>query len=171
MRITSAGDLLVGTTTTRANAGDVQVSKGISFPATQSAQSDANTLDDYEEGTWTATLTPLTSGSITLSASTCAYTKVGRLVTVTGQINTNAASSPLGRLRLGGLPFTSASGTQFESVATIRVVGGVAIIAIDAVVANAGSYIDIYPAGTSTDTYASNINASTSVVFSATYFV
>jgi hypothetical protein len=26
---------------------------GISFPATQSASSDANTLDDYEEGTWT----------------------------------------------------------------------------------------------------------------------
>jgi hypothetical protein len=28
---------------------------GISFPATQSASSDANTLDDYEEGTWTPT--------------------------------------------------------------------------------------------------------------------
>lgn len=30
---------------------------GIKFPATQSASSDANTLDDYEEGTWTPTLT------------------------------------------------------------------------------------------------------------------
>ena len=28
---------------------------GIAFPATQSASSDANTLDDYEEGTWTPT--------------------------------------------------------------------------------------------------------------------
>ena len=29
---------------------------GIAFPATQNASSDANTLDDYEEGTWTPTL-------------------------------------------------------------------------------------------------------------------
>jgi hypothetical protein len=128
-------------------------------------------LDDYEEGTFTATLSPLTSGSITLAAATCTYTKIGRSVTVTGQINTSGTSTPLGRLRIGGMPFQSGSGTQFESLATIRVNGGNAIIAIDALVANAGSFIDIYPAGTLTDTYASNINGSTSVIFSATYFV
>ena len=32
---------------------------GITFPATQSASSDANTLDDYEEGTWNPTYTNL----------------------------------------------------------------------------------------------------------------
>jgi hypothetical protein len=34
---------------------------GISFPATQSASSDANTLDDYEEGTWTPTVNNMTT--------------------------------------------------------------------------------------------------------------
>jgi len=34
---------------------------GITFPATQSASTDANTLDDYEEGTWT----PVVVGSST----------------------------------------------------------------------------------------------------------
>jgi hypothetical protein len=51
---------------------------GISFPATQSASSDANTLDDYEEGTWTGTLT----GTAGLNPSTAVtgtgkYTKIG----------------------------------------------------------------------------------------------
>jgi hypothetical protein len=51
---------------------------GITFPATQSASSDANTLDDYEEGTWTPTASNFTvSGTSTLSG---AYTKIGRVV-------------------------------------------------------------------------------------------
>ena len=141
----------------------------IKFPATQNASADANTLDEYEEGTWTGSLVPLTSGSITLSAATCSYTKVGRLTTVTGQLNTSAVSTPLGRLRLQTLPFAAASGTQFESTATLRISGAASVLAVDADLANAGSFIDIYPAGTTTDTYASNITASTSVIFSATY--
>ena len=50
---------------------------GIKFPATQAPSSDANTLDDYEEGTWT----PGGFG-ITFSSATGKYTKVGNLVTV-----------------------------------------------------------------------------------------
>jgi hypothetical protein len=143
---------------------------GITFPATQSASSNANTLDDYEEGTWTASLVPLTSGSITLSAATGSYTKIGRQVTVTGQFNTSAVSTPLGRLRISGMPFTTGSGTQFESRAVVSVVGGVSIIAIDSWIPSGGAFIDIYPVGTTTDSYASNIDASTSVYISATYF-
>jgi hypothetical protein len=78
MQIDSSGNLLVGITSARANAGDVQVSKGISFPATQSAQSDANTLDDYEEGTYTPTQSNFTvTGTPTITG---AYTKIGRVV-------------------------------------------------------------------------------------------
>jgi hypothetical protein len=47
----------------------------IKFPATQNASSDANTLDDYEEGTWTP------SGiGCTFSSSSGKYTKIGRCV-------------------------------------------------------------------------------------------
>jgi hypothetical protein len=46
---------------------------GITFPATQSASSDANTLDDYEEGTWTPTFNNLG----TVSNVTASYIKVG----------------------------------------------------------------------------------------------
>jgi hypothetical protein len=69
----------------------------------------SESLDWYEEGTWTPTLTPNTSGSITIASPTNSlnYTRIGRLVTLTGRINVSSVSSPLGLLILGGFPFTS----------------------------------------------------------------
>jgi hypothetical protein len=57
---------------------------GIAFPATQVAVADANTLDDYEEGTFTGTLT----GCTTSPTYSFRYVKVGGMVT----IRINAAS-------------------------------------------------------------------------------
>jgi hypothetical protein len=54
---------------------------GITFPATQAASSDPNTLDDYEEGTWTPAITGLTLGNA--SGQNFSYTKIGNVVTVT----------------------------------------------------------------------------------------
>jgi len=52
-----------------------QTGTGITFPATQSASSNANTLDDYEEGTFTPTAANFTIvGTATFSGS---YTKIG----------------------------------------------------------------------------------------------
>lgn len=87
---------------------------GVSFPATQSASSDANTLDDYEEGTYTMTWTPGTSGSITLSNSTANYTKIGRVVIVNTYVNVGSVSSPVGTLNIS-IPFTSASSNSSRS--------------------------------------------------------
>jgi hypothetical protein len=88
---------------------------GITFPATQSASSDANTLDDYEEGTWT----PTAGSSLTVSgtfSSTGRYTKVGRLVTVSGTISaTTSLTLTANQQVIAGLPFSntadSAGGT------------------------------------------------------------
>jgi hypothetical protein len=77
---------------------------GITFPATQSASSDANTLDDYEEGTWT----PNVGGNATYQATNYGrYTKIGNIVTIQFRIaiNTIGTGSP-GSLQ--GLPFASA---------------------------------------------------------------
>ena len=65
----------------------------------------ANTLDDYEEGTWTIALTPL-GGSIALSDAAGTYTKVGRQVTVCARANVSSVSSPSSLLTITGLPFT-----------------------------------------------------------------
>lgn len=77
--IKTAGTISVGGATPSTSG------TGITFPATQSASSDGNTLDDYEEGTWTTSFTYSNASAATLSAAR--YTKVGRLVTLSGKIS------------------------------------------------------------------------------------
>jgi hypothetical protein len=92
---------------------------GITFPATQSASSDANTLDDYEEGTFTPTaFGGTTAGSTTYSAQYGFYTKVGRLVTVSFRVAYSALTGT-GALKLGGLPFASGSSGNNFSIGTV----------------------------------------------------
>ena len=76
----------------------------------------ANKLDDFEEGEYTVTFTPSNSGSITLNSgiSICRYTKIGRLVTITGRVNISSISSPSGDIRVS-LPFTVSSGNTHQS--------------------------------------------------------
>jgi hypothetical protein len=79
---------------------------GIQFNGDTAA---ANALDDYEEGTFTATITPATSGTITSGATftTWTYTKIGRQVTINGVFVISSVASPVGaNVVIGGLPFT-----------------------------------------------------------------
>ena len=78
---------------------------GIAFPATQSASSDANTLDDYEEGTWT--VTDGSGAGLTFSTSTATYTKIGSMVYFAFDITYPSTASSAGAKVL--LPFTVAS--------------------------------------------------------------
>ena len=81
---------------------------GIVFPATQSASSNANTLDDYEEGTFTPTFGGSVSDpTVSYSTQIGTYTKVGRVVTATINLNPSSYSGGSGNLYLKGLPFTS----------------------------------------------------------------
>jgi len=75
---------------------------GITFPATQSASSDANTLDDYEEGTWTPA-----GGSLTNNA-TATYTKVGRIVYANFDISFPGGGA-VAQAQVSGMPFTALS--------------------------------------------------------------
>jgi len=112
-RITAAGELLVGKTSATSNGGVVQVSNGITFPATQSACSDANTLDDYEEGTWTPVLSGSgTAGTYELESIYANYTKIGRQVTLTCYFNLRAAGitgGGTGYAIITGVPFAKAA--------------------------------------------------------------
>lgn len=102
----STGNLVIGTS-----------GKGIDFSVTASGSGTMTSelLADYEEGTWTPTLTPATSGTITVnSPNLCAYTKIGRVVTVNGLIDTASVSAPVGAsVTFNNLPYSSnATGTQ-----------------------------------------------------------
>jgi len=79
---------------------------GITFPATQAASSDANTLDDYEEGNWTPDLTFGNANTgVTYAVRTGRYVKVGRLVTLQGYVSLTSKGSATGFARMAGLPF------------------------------------------------------------------
>jgi len=88
---------------------------GITFPATQDASSNANTLDDYEEGTWTPVWTTDATGFGSINYNTAGtfgiYTKIGDTVYVTGGIATDtfAVGSASGNVQVGGLPYTANS--------------------------------------------------------------
>lgn len=81
---------------------------GISFPATQSLSSDANTLDDYEEGTWTPNVYNSGSSS-TFTGKVGYYRKVGSLVTCWFTCDYGNTGTSGTALVLSGLPFTIGS--------------------------------------------------------------
>ena len=85
-----SGDLLFGTS-----------AKGVNLGVT--SNTDGNTLDDYEEGTWSPTHT---GGSGTGSFSGAEYTKVGRKVHI---VFSFAFSSGGGDMQIGNLPFTASN--------------------------------------------------------------
>ena len=80
----------------------------IKFPATQNPSSDANTLDDYEEGTWTPLLRfGGASVGMTYSTQLGQYTKVGKLCHIQGNITLSAKGSSTGAASIAGLPFAA----------------------------------------------------------------
>jgi hypothetical protein len=91
--VTSLG---VGSTTPSASGA------GIAFPATQSASSDVNTLDDYEEGSWTPSL----GGTATYNFTNSTYTKIGRQVTVVCYLDVSVIGTGSTSV-ISGLPFSS----------------------------------------------------------------
>jgi hypothetical protein len=107
MRIDASGQVGIGLTPTSRNNTRLQIVDGIGFPATQVASSDPNTLDDYEEGTFDFGL--VFSGDptgVTFATRQGKYTKIGNMVTVTGNISLTNKGSTAGSATLTGLPFT-----------------------------------------------------------------
>tara|TARA_R110002126_G_scaffold174521_1_gene323104 strand:+ start:689 stop:1648 length:960 start_codon:yes stop_codon:yes gene_type:complete len=80
---------------------------GLAFPATAVAVADANTLDDYEEGTWTPSFAGSTTNpTVTYASQSGSYTKIGRQVTVSFELGTSAQTGGVGTVQIAGLPFT-----------------------------------------------------------------
>ena len=96
--ISSTGD----TTITSGDIVFATADKGICLGVT--SNTDANTLDDYEEGTWTASLVGTTTGS--LGNATGVYTKIGNVVYFGWYSESAVMSSSTGSASITGLPFT-----------------------------------------------------------------
>ena len=145
---------------------DSQSGAGITFPATQSASSNANTLDDYEEGTWTPSL----GGTATYTTQSGTYTKIGRQVTVSCKLQVNAIGTGT-TTTFTGLPFTSANADYFgtaywhtSATALVYLAGGIN---------PSSTTVTLYGATAATGTLASQVVFQNGAifVFTATYFV
>jgi hypothetical protein len=104
---------LVGDVTLSTGNLVVSNGKGIDFSATPGTGT-SELLNDYEEGTWTATMVPSTSGTITLSNNGGTYTKIGRTVTINASLKVSSVSSPVGYFTIEGLPFSGGAGATFR---------------------------------------------------------
>ena len=100
-------------TTSSGTTGSYLLDSGIAFPATQVASSDANTLDDYEEGTFTPVLNFSTGTTGLTGTITGKYTKIGNVVYMSILINLTNKGSSSGYAYIDGLPFTSDSAKRY----------------------------------------------------------
>jgi hypothetical protein len=81
----------------------------------------ANALDDYEEGTWTMGVAfGGAAVGVTYTANTGTYTKIGRQVSISGNMVLSSKGSSAGAASITGLPFTSSSLSSFRSAASLR---------------------------------------------------
>jgi hypothetical protein len=107
--LTSTQTLTNKTLTAAILGGTTDVSGGqLKFPAAQSPSADANTLDDYEEGTWT----PSVGGSATYTTQNGTYTKVGRAVHIACDMTINAIGTG-NTNTITNLPFTVSSSGNY----------------------------------------------------------
>lgn len=106
--IVAGGTASAGSGTMSFIADDLYVELGkLRFPAAQLASSNANTLDDYEEGTWTPIVSfGFGTTGITYSIQGGYYVKVGQMVLIQLRTIFTAKGSSTGNARISGLPFT-----------------------------------------------------------------
>lgn len=107
------------TTIAVGNATPSASGAGITFPATQSASTDANTLDDYEEGTWT----PSMGGTATYTTRVGTYVKIGKVVYIQGRIIMSSIGTGSTN-QISGLPFAS-NGSDVECGISISDFGSI----------------------------------------------
>jgi hypothetical protein len=102
--------------------GTTPTLNGITFPATAVPSADANTLDDYEEGTWTPAYGGGANITGTPTFSQAVYTKVGRLVTLSFKSSVNATTGNADTyIVVSGVPFTFANPMALYSTSNTNV--------------------------------------------------
>jgi len=159
-------------------AGAVTMAAGqLKFPAVQNPSADVNTLDDYEEGTWTpafALAVPGTS-SFTYSVQVGTYTKIGRQVTVVCHITLSASSigTGSGAIAITGLPFVNGASANYSAGGVGYAAGFSGAWPNTAMVPTSSNVLSLYilqPGASTAQLVATNVGAGVDLYCWATYF-
>ena len=171
--LTSGGPISVGGLVTLTNGG-------IKFPASQVASSDANTLDDYEEGTWTPSVVgSSTNPTISYTEQYGYYTKIGNFVHAFGRITIASISGGSGYFFVDGLPFVVGLPVGRYATGSMGYVGNWVTISPMVIIApGGGTRFEMYGAsstsardGIGSIISISNAQAGSQFIFSLTYTV
>jgi hypothetical protein len=128
--------------------GTTPTLNGITFPATQVPSADANTLDDYEEGSWTPTVF-LNATQQTTSPATGTYVKIGKVVFISFRAE-SITKSGTGELIVRNLPFSAdTSGNQNKYVGFLTRYAGI----------NTGGWMQGLIGGSSSEIQFQNLNS------------
>lgn len=174
----SGGNLFIdnGVRTVKLQNGRMNL-QGVTFPAVPYLSTNANTLDDYEEGTWTPVVSGTsTAGTYELALAAGKYTKIGNAWNVTCRIKAAASvtGGGSGTLQIATLPF-SYSG---DLVAVEAFVNGVAFTGsyVSVIKTSSGPaasliLVGVANTGTVTNVPIANFVADCVIEFSLTYLV
>jgi hypothetical protein len=131
-------------------------------------------LPDYAEGEAVVELIPLTAGYIYLDPAwdTLSWTRIGRVVFLSGRLVVSSVSGPVGVIRMIGLPYQAATGAQFYSAISIlgNVLLGGATTALQGAVLESQSYAHLmrYEVGNAQD-LGSFVQAGTVLIIGGQY--
>ena len=151
-------------------ATGVAVTGGVAIGGTGAA----NTLDDYETGTWTAGLVGGdTAGNHAYHGRNGVYTKVGRAVHIQGGIHIDTIGNIAGNVFVTGLPFTvgtAGSAFNFSYAGSMNITAGTVPVGYSE--PNATTFVLRAWDATSGTTMlsASEISDGAQIIFSGTYF-
>jgi len=145
----------------------------LSFPAVQNPSFNPNTLDDYEEGSWTPAMTFNGSASgITYGSQFGSYVKIGRFVFVQGGIVLTNNGSGVGAAKITGLPFAETGAGNCGMSPLMTTSGFSSASGIFTFVDNASTTMSLYLPGATAVTAATDTNVTNTAAFffSAYYF-
>ena len=133
----------------------------------------ANTLDFYEEGTWTPTAYGSgATGATTYGQQYGSYTKIGNTVHATFYMGVSGMTGT-GSIRIGGLPFNSASGSQYlttGSCMTDALTWGTSKTMLVPYIQGSVNYIDLYGSRGDAGAWGNTpVDASWTIIASITY--
>lgn len=175
---TGSGSAVFATAPTLSAAtlsGTTDLSGGqLKFPASQSASADANTLDDYEEGTFTPALTgTVSSAGITYTNQNGSYVKVGKAVHFRINLLVSSMGTASGFISITGLPFTAESITRGYCAVAVRVSGMTVTGTVMAFIPQTTTQINLEQCnnGAASSIAVSAFAASSELTVSGTYFV
>lgn len=142
--LTVSGNLTLQSTT-------YLTSSGIKFPSTQVATTDANTLDDYEEGNWTPAISSSVSNYTTGSFTHGSYVKIGKNVFIKGTIQLTSYGTSSGTIFILGVPFANNNVGGWSANIPIGYYSGLSssVEPMTSINANSATMILSYASGTS----------------------